>query len=133
MENFRIIILYSIFLLLILSCQQPSETRTLSISNQEGMNNCLSLEKIIKREALDKYLVDKGDYFEVLPPYNKLSKTMNKPVFFDEDMFKLFRLEGLFPVNFLVNKSGVVKAIGNISELFHDGNTEIFTIQNGMN
>jgi thiol-disulfide isomerase/thioredoxin len=82
---------------------------------------------INKSETLDKYLVDKGEYFEVLPPYNKLSKTMNKPLFFDEDMFKLFKLEGLFPVNFLVNKSRVVEEIGHITELFNDGNTEIFT------
>lgn len=82
---------------------------------------------IDKAERLDKFLIDRGDYFELKAPYNRQSKSMIKPILFDEKekIFDYFHLRGLFPVNFLVDSSGNVRKIGSLLEIFKTENDSI--------
>ena len=75
---------------------------------------------IDQADRLNKYLVDKGDYFVLRPPYNRYSDSMVKPILFDQrkNIFEYFHLDGLFPVNFLVDQSGTVEKVGRLMEIF---------------
>ena len=53
---------------------------------------------------------------------------MIKSVLFDDkkNIFEHFHLDGLFPVNFLVDRSGTVEIIGAIIEMFPEDLMEVF-------
>ena len=86
---------------------------------------------IDQADKLDKYLVDKGNHFEIKYPFNRISNQINKPLLYDtqQNVFDFFHLKGLFPVNFLVNKEGIVEIIGSLEEIFPDENENVEVIR----
>lgn len=82
---------------------------------------------IDKKEKLDKYLIDRGDYFETKHPYNNISERIRKPLMYEDQdiLLDLFSLNSAFPVNFLVDQSGTVVKIGLLDKIFEDENQEI--------
>ena len=86
---------------------------------------------IDKATKLDLYLIDEGDYFKVKSPYSRLSERMIKPTLLDErdNIFEHFHLNGLFPVNFLVDQSGEVEKIGSLIEIFRSKQDSIEVFQ----
>lgn len=79
------------------------------------------------KETLDKYLVDKGDYYEVLPPYNKFSKKITKPLIMENkrNISNEFQHFLGYPINFFVNKKGVVEKTGKLDWIFEKDNVDV--------